>query len=82
MARKNTTVCNTSPAGVAAPMGYDTLKRDPKIACVNLYVSGLATIKKTSADMNEYFAFSQGLVNAIFYLWFISFNKISATSAL
>jgi hypothetical protein len=30
-------------------------------------VSGLATTKKTSAAMNEYFALSHGFVRAIYY---------------
>ncbi len=36
MAKKKTTVCSSSPAGVAAPMGSATLKSPPKSIWVNL----------------------------------------------
>ena len=61
IARKKTAVWSSSPAGVAAPMGWATWKSPPKIVWVNLYVSGLATMKKTSAEIKEYLAFNQAL---------------------
>lgn len=43
---KNRTEWNKSPLGVGHPP-TDVTKRDPKIICVNLYVSGFASRKKT-----------------------------------
>jgi len=55
MAKKNRTVWNRRPFG---PIGFSMCKRDPNRAYVKLYVSGFATMKNTSADMKEYFAFN------------------------
>lgn len=59
MAKKNSTVWRRRPLGVAAPIGCATSKKLPRSICVNLYVSGLATIKKMSAEMNAYLAFNR-----------------------
>ena len=72
IARKKTKVWSNRPAGVAAPMGWATRKSPPKMVWVNLYVSGLATIKKTNAEIKEYLAFNQALTIVLFlggYSW-------------
>jgi hypothetical protein len=57
MAQKKTTVCNMRPFGVAAPIGCEISTKEPNSDCVSLYVSGLATMKNTRAEMKEYLAF-------------------------
>lgn len=67
MAQKKMTVCNMRPFGVAAPIGCAISTKEPNSDCVSLYVSGLATMKNTRAEMKEYLAFSKMLSMILYH---------------
>jgi len=46
---KKTSVCKKKPEVVGQPLADEIGKRNPKNVCDNIYVSGLATKKKTRA---------------------------------
>ena len=46
---KNTSVCRKNPDVVGQPLDDEIGNRKPRNVCDNIYVSGLATRKNTSA---------------------------------